>query len=263
MGFDGVRSPQFCFNVSARNPCFSDPTTRVNGERFSYLVPTYDGLRGICDSVMWKPTIKWVVSRVRVLNEIQMETKSMLYPKFIADCRSRTFRDTQPGGKPPEEFEGGDRGYCTYLKDVSYNVECYFVWNDAREDLSKDRNMAKYITMMNHAIEKGGRLDVFMGKREGNCYGDVRPAKFMDGEGFYDNVPSLPLGPMFHGFSYPEDNGGVLSARFWIPSMNNGIIEFPSPIECPKKMTRDIKKTTFKRHYELGVNTSGCEEGDE
>ena len=255
MGFDGVRSPKFCFNVSARNACFADPTTRVNGERFSYIVPTYDGLRGICDSVMWKPTIQWVISRVRVLNEIQMETKSMLYPKFIVDCREKEKKESSSS-----DFEGGDRGYCTYLKDVSYNVECYFVWNDAREDLAKDRNMAKYITMMNHAIEKGGRLDVFMGKREGNCYGEVRPANFMDGEGFYDDVPSLPLGPMFHGYSYPEHNNGILAARFWIPSMKNGIIEFPSPDECPKNMTNNIKKASFTRHYELGVNTCGCEE---
>lgn len=237
-----TKSPLFCFNVSAKNACFADPITRVNGERFSYLVPTYDGLRGICDSVIWKPTIQWVISRVRVLNEIKTETKNMLYPSLEGTVTS------------------SDRGYCTYLKDVSYNVEAYFRWNEARTDLENDRNMAKYIEMTKHAIKRGGRLDVFMGKREGNCYGEVRPAEFMGETGFYDSVDAFPMGPMFHGYSYPEHNNGVLAARFWTPVMRNGIITFPAPEECPKELTRNIKNACFERSYTKGVNTSGCEE---
>ena len=235
-------SPIFCFNVTAKNACFADPITRVNGERFSYLVPTYDGLRGICESVFWKPTIQIVVTRVRVLNEIQMETKSLLYPTLDGTASN------------------SDRGYCTYLRDVSYNVEFYFRWNDARPDLMSDRNMPKYVEMMKHAIKCGGRLDVFLGKREGSCYGDVRPADFTDGIGFYDSVDAFPLGPMFHGYSFPEHNNGVLASRFWVPVMRNGIIEFPAPENCPKELTRVIKPASFDRSYKLGETTSGCME---
>lgn len=39
---------------------FSDPVTRVGGEKTSYHIPTYEALKGITESIYWKPTIRWV-----------------------------------------------------------------------------------------------------------------------------------------------------------------------------------------------------------
>lgn len=45
---------------------FTDPLTKVGGEKFSYPVPTYQALKGITESIYWKPTLIWVIDRCRV-----------------------------------------------------------------------------------------------------------------------------------------------------------------------------------------------------
>lgn len=52
---------EFC--VSGRYALFSDPITRVGGEKLTYQVPTYQALKGILESVYWKPTLIWVIGR--------------------------------------------------------------------------------------------------------------------------------------------------------------------------------------------------------
>ena len=37
---------------------FSDPVTRVGGEKTSYHIPTYEALKGITESIYWKHVIK-------------------------------------------------------------------------------------------------------------------------------------------------------------------------------------------------------------
>ena len=53
------------FIVCGNRALFSDPVTRVGGEKTSYYVPTYEALKGALASVYWKPTIIWVIEAVR------------------------------------------------------------------------------------------------------------------------------------------------------------------------------------------------------
>ena len=59
------------FEVVGDRALFSDPITRVGGEKTSYYVPTYEALKGIISSVYWKPTFIWIIDAVRVMNPIQ------------------------------------------------------------------------------------------------------------------------------------------------------------------------------------------------
>ena len=61
------------FVVYGRRALFSDPITRVGGEKFSYHVPTYEALRGILESVYWKPTFIWYIDEVRVMRKFFTE----------------------------------------------------------------------------------------------------------------------------------------------------------------------------------------------
>ena len=63
--------------MSGAYALFSEPVTRVGGEKSSYMVPTYEALKGILHSIYWKPTIIWIVDEVRVMNPIQTETKGI------------------------------------------------------------------------------------------------------------------------------------------------------------------------------------------
>ena len=47
------------FEVTGPYALFSNPVMRVGGEKTSYHIPTYEALRGIVESIYWKPTIMW------------------------------------------------------------------------------------------------------------------------------------------------------------------------------------------------------------
>lgn len=198
------------FKVYGKYALFTDPLTKIGGEKFSYQVPTYQALKGILESVYWKPTIVWTIDKVRVMKAIQTESK---------------------GIKPIKYGGGNDLAYYTYLRDVEYQVQAHFTWNFLRKDLVQDRNENKHYFVAKRMIERGGRRDIFLGARE--CQGYVEPCVFGEGEGFYDDHPQLSFGMMFHGFDYPSETGvEELHARFWSPHMKHGVIEMITPQDC-------------------------------
>ena len=166
------------FQVSGDYALFSDPVMRVGGEKFSYQVPTYEALKGIMASVYWKPTLIWIIDKVRVMNPIQTEVK---------------------GIRPIKYHGGNDLSYYTYLKDCCYQVRAHFIWNENRPELEKDRNENKHHEIAKRCIVKGGRRDIFLGTRE--CQGYVEPCVFGSGKGAYDDIPELSFGLMYHGIT--------------------------------------------------------------
>lgn len=225
------------YHVYGRYALFTDPVTRVGGERSSMFVPTYQALVGITESVYWKPSIKWVIDKVRVLNPIRTESKGIRPIKY--------------GG-------GNDLSYTTYLNDVSYEVKAHFEWNLNRPDLAHDHNENKHYFIARRCLEKGGRRDVFLGTRECGAY--VESCKFNEKKGCYDGYGDMEFGLQFHSFSYPDDNGKeTLYARFWRPKMVDGIIEFCRPEECT--VIKEIHKLKMKKFTD-GVNFSGFSEYD-
>lgn len=45
------------FKVYGRMALFTDPITKLGGEKSSYPIPTYQAMKGIVESIYWKPTI--------------------------------------------------------------------------------------------------------------------------------------------------------------------------------------------------------------
>lgn len=205
------------FEVWGDYALFSDPNTRVGGEKTSYHIPTYEALKGILSSVYWKPTLIWIIDKVRVMNPIQTETKGTL--RIL-----------------PSNNEKSERSYYTYLKDCRYQVRAHFVWNFNRPELENDRNEHKHHNVAKRMIDRGGRRDVFLGTRE--CQGYVKVCTFGEGKGHYDDISQLAFGSMFHGITYPDETYDDktkknLTIRFWKPVMKNGVVDFLQPQECP------------------------------
>ena len=222
------------FSVSGKMALFSDPVTRAGGEKCSYQIPTYQALKGITESIYWKPTLIWHIDAVRVMNPIASRSE----------------------GIRPIGYTGGNTlSIYTYLTDVAYQVKAHFEWNENRPDLAGDRNENKHYFIAKRMIALGGRRDVFLGTRE--CQAYVEPCEFGKGEGHFDSLPELSFGLMFHGFGYPEETGkNRLQVRFWYPKMQRGVVEFCRPEECP--VTRTIKKQRPKEFLE-GKNFSRCD----
>ncbi len=221
------------FEVYGDYGLFSDPLTRVGGEKFTYQVPTYEAMKGVMQSVYWKPTIIWIIDKIRVLNPIQTETKGIRPIKY--------------------NLNKNDLSYYTYLKDCRYQVKAHFIWNENRPELEADRNENKHHNIAKRMIIKGGRRDIFLGCRE--CQAYVEPCNFGEGEGFYDNIDELSFGLMYHGITYPdeaysEETKGKMTVNFWNPIMKKGIIDYCLPSECIHKTVRNMEMIKFENKYQ-------------
>lgn len=208
------------FKVTGRFALFTDPLTKIGGEKCSYHIPTYEALKGVAKSIYWKPTFVWVIDKVRVMRRIRTQSKSM---------------------KPLNYHkEGNTLAIYTYLADVEYQVQAHFEWNLYRDDLASDRDPDKHWHVAKRMVEKGGRQDIFLGTRE--CQGYVEPCTFGEGEGDYDGYGELEYGLMFHGFDYPDETGtSELHSRFWRPVMRDGEVAFQKPEECQiRKFVREM-----------------------
>jgi CRISPR-associated protein Cas5d len=215
------------FQLTGRYALFSDPITRVGGEKFSYPLPTYEALKGICESVYWKPTLNWIIDAVRVMNPIRTESKGIRPIKY--------------GG-------GNDLSIYTYLADVHYQVQAHFEWNLHRKELANDRNEHKHYWIAQRMLARGGRRDIFLGTRE--CQGYVLPCTFGEGVGAYDALEEMPFALMVHGLTYAdEQEDDTLSVRLWQPVMRKGIVTFPRPEECPVVRTLRAQQA---RPFQIG-----------
>lgn len=230
------------FEVTGDYALFSDPVTRVGGEKFTYQVPTYEALKGMLHSIYWRPTIVWKIDGVRIMNKIQTETKGIRPIKYAENKN--------------------DLAYYTYLKDVKYQVRAHFVWNENRPELAADRNENKHHNIAKRMIERGGRRDIFLGTRE--CQGYAGPCTYGEGAGTYDDTPEIDFGMMYHGITYAdeaysEDTRGKMTVRLWRAVMRGGEILFDPPERCIHRPIRemDIKPFGSELHNFSGAAEFG------
>ncbi len=223
------------FRLWGRYALFTDPITRVGGEKCSYQLPTYEAIKGVLKSIYWKPTLVWHVDRVRVIKAVRTQTK----------------------GTKPLVWNGGNTlAIYTFLHDVEYQVEAHFEWNVHRPELTSDRNFGKHFSMLERALEKGGRQDIFLGTRD--CQAYVEPCVFGDGGGAYDNLDELAFGLMFHSFSYPDETGiDELHTQFWQATLKKGILNFPRTDEC---ILRRFVRNMSAKQFEIGSSLTAVEQ---
>ena len=227
---------EYC--VSGRYALFTDPPSKTGGEKCSYQIPTYQALKGITESIYWKPTITWIIDECCIMNQIRTESK---------------------GIRPIKYSGGNDLSYYTYLHEVAYQIRAHFEWNENRKDLSHDRNENKHYDIANRMVERGGRRDIFLGARE--CQGYVEPCDFGEGKGAYDGT-NLSFGIMVHGITYPdeadrEEEKGKMTVRLWNAQMKDGIIHFLRPEQCE---IRHILRNARLKEFEPGKNFRGLQE---
>lgn len=236
---------QIEYSLWGKYALFSDPVTRVGGEKCTFQVPTYQALKGITESIYWKPTIVWYIDSVRIMKPIRTESKNIR----------------------PIDFNGKNTlSIYTYLSNVEYRVRAHFEFNQNRAEMEGDRNENKHHNIAKRMVERGGRRDIFLGTRE--CQGYVEKADFEAGEGFYDNYGELSFGFMFYGFDYPDESGrDDLSVKFWNAKMKNGVIEFPRPefftTESEQYPLRIVRDGVKKKLFVCGENASFIDDDTE
>lgn len=225
------------FEVFGDLALFANPVYSCAGEYYTYKLPTPGALKGVLDNIYFKPTFFWVVDEIRVMNKI----------------------DTQLIHKQILTMQSLDRASYTYLSNVRYQVRAHFEWNMQRPHLAQDRKVVKHMSIFKRALSKGGRRPIFLGMSD--CTGFVKPCKFGEGVGYYDESGTLTFDPMYHSYTYPSEvsendkgiKSGYLYANVYVPEMINGVIKVPSAKDC--KCRREIREWS-KDELECSLNMS-------
>ncbi|MBF0185182.1 MAG: type I-C CRISPR-associated protein Cas5 [Magnetococcales bacterium] len=138
--------------------CWTRP--EMKAERVSYDVMTPSGARGILEAIYWKPQIRWVIDRIRVLAPIRFVNLRRNEVKFTRlSLSSRVLQGKEPA---PAIYvdENREQRASLLLQKVQYGIEAHLQLLDKRE---RDG------TQLRHPQAK--HLDQFFRRaRAGACY---------------------------------------------------------------------------------------------
>jgi CRISPR-associated protein Cas5d len=196
--------------------CFSRPEFKV--ERVSYDVITPSAARGILEAIYWKPEIRWIVERIRVLNPIRYTNirRNELGAKIPMGTAKKVMTDGkgQLGVFIDEERQ---QRAALVLRDVAYIIEARFQLTN-----SSDTNTGKHKDIFTRRALAGQCYHrPYLGCREFPAFFEL-----LDGETPDSSLTGIEdLGWMLHDIDF--DNG--MQAKFFKASMLDGVIDVPPP----------------------------------
>lgn len=197
-----------CLRVWGENACFTRPEMKV--ERVSYDVMTPSAARGILEAILWKPAIRWQITRIDVLKPIRWES--------VRRNEVGTVTSNRSSGLYIEETRQQRAGL--FLRDVDYLIHAQFELTDKT---GPDDNPLKFAEMFRRRAEKGQCFNQpYLGCREFSAafvfvnLADGLPAPILE---------SSDLGWMLYDIDHSESEP---LPRFFRVAMDNGTIRVPA-----------------------------------
>ncbi|MCC5845201.1 MAG: type I-C CRISPR-associated protein Cas5 [Verrucomicrobia bacterium] len=225
--------------ISGDYALFSRPEMKV--ERVSYDVITPSAARGVLEAIYWKPQIRWVIDRIRVLRPIQFtnirrnEIGTKIPVKGGQGVNAAMKASTGDFHLNVEDHR--QQRAALLLKDVCYWIEAHFDILDRRFDrngpeMPQSAVAGKHLDMFQRRARKGQYFHhPYLGCRE-------FPASFRLIEG--DAPPEIPdslqgekdLGYMLHDILFEQNQKTKevknTHPRFFRAKMIDGLIEVPA-----------------------------------
>lgn len=209
--------PSFCLEVTGPFACFTRPEMKV--ERVSYDVMTPSAARAIFEAILWKPQMRWRVSRIEVLKPIRWTNLRRNEVSAVVSTRNvQQAMDKGTGtlGLYIEDERQQRAGY--FLRDVAYRIHAELLLAPHCPD-----PLMKYTEMFTRRASKGQCVNQpYLGCREFSA--DFRFVTV-------DTPPAQPisdtrdLGWMLHDMDYTHPSDP--QPRFFRGQMNAGVIEVP------------------------------------
>lgn len=232
----------YCLEVSNNFACFTRPEMKV--ERVSYDVMTPSAARAVFESIVWKPAIRWQVTKIEVLKPIKWISVRRNEVGAVASTRNiQTAMSAGLGNLSLYVEDERQQRAGLFLRDVAYRIHAHFELRDpsfhkshfshlsrvpvhqGEEDLSTipDNNPAKFMSMFERRASRGQCVNQpYLGCREFACsfrlVEDVKTEPKPIGE-------TKELGWMLYDldFSNPADP----KPRFFKACLENGIVYIP------------------------------------
>lgn len=140
MSAEALKSRTFRLKVWGENACFTRPEMKV--ERVSYDVMTPSAARGVLEAILWKPAIRWRISRIDVLNPIRWASVRRNEVGAVMSARA--------GGLFIEDQRQQRAGL--FLRDVAYVIHAFF---EMTARAGSEDNVRKFEEMLSRRVEKG------------------------------------------------------------------------------------------------------------
>lgn len=230
----------FCLDVSGEFACFTRPEMKV--ERVSYDVITPSAARAIFDAILWKPAIRWRVTKIEVLQPI----------RWASIRRNEVAKVASSGGDGILIEDDRQQRASLLLRDVRYRLHAEFdfippekrsrVCNPAPDWLTDaeeaelyrqseaatrpDEKAAKYAAMFGRRALKGQHFArPYLGCREFAC-AEIRLVKSLEGEPA-PIAETRDLGFMLFDMDYSDPKD--IKPMFYRARMEVGVIAVPAP----------------------------------
>lgn len=138
--------------VSGDYALFTRPEMKV--ERVSYDVITPSAARGIIEAIYWKPSIRWVIDRIHVLNEIEFTNirRNEVSEKLSTTLAQRVMKEGR-GRLYLASTEVRQQRAAMVLKNVDYVIEAHF--EIIPEKAGPDDSVEKHYNMILRRLRKG------------------------------------------------------------------------------------------------------------
>lgn len=223
----------YCLEVSGAFACFTRPEMKV--ERVSYDVMTPSAARAVFEAILWKPAIRWQVTKIEVLNPIKWinlrrnevsKVASMRVPYIYVDDES--VRQQRAG---------------LFLRDVKYRIHASFELRDPsfhkpnfphlskrtvnvdEGNLEKEPDLTvKFMTMFERRAAKGQCVNQpYLGCREFAAdFKLVEPGAMQSGP----ILETRDLGYMLYDLNYSDAADPM--PRFFRARLVNGVVAVPA-----------------------------------
>lgn len=197
--------------------CFTRPELKV--ERVSYEVMTPSAARGILEAIHWKPAIRWVVTRIGVLNPIVFDSvrRNEVGETISTDKIVQAMKHGKPLALAASDVRIRQQRTSLVLRDTAYVIEARFELTDKAE--SSD-SVGKHLDFFNRRARKGKCYHrPYLGCRE-------FPAHFelLEGQAPVSSLidhPPRDLGVML----YDIDFNNAMTPLFYRPRLEGGVID--------------------------------------
>ncbi len=208
---------QVWLQVSGFYACFTRPEMKV--ERVSYEVMTPSAARGILESILWKPALRWEVERIGVLKPIQWCSVRRNEVESLASLPR--LKNAWAGHGPAPgvwiEDERVQRSSLV-LKDVSYMVQARF---SLSERAGPRDNLEKFASMFERRARRGQCFNQpYLGCREFSAQFEYRE------EGDFSQTLNIDkdLGWMLYDLDYRHKDP---QPQFFRAELRAGVLEVP------------------------------------
>jgi len=233
----------YCLEVSGDFACFTRPEMKV--ERVSYDVMTPSAARAVFESIVWKPAIRWRVTKIEVLQPIKWISVRRNEVKAVVTTRNVQAAMRAGSGNLGLYVENERQQRAgLFLRDVAYRIHAYFELRDpgfhkphfphlsnvpinrGEDDLLAlpENNTVKFMNMFERRAFHGQCVNQpYLGCREFACA--FRLVEDLKNEPRPIDV-TKELGWMLYDLDH--SNSSDPKPRFFPARLDNGVVHVPA-----------------------------------